>query len=132
MDVFVLSCVCDNCKLQLIQYNCVKISILPYPVNQTPSSPPACLRVTPFPVLYWLLPRWLTDASTLLGTPSIQYTHYGPTNPILAQTYQKQQTTEMEKICLDQKETILIIAGLTINMCTFLLIVYKTIKSCKK
>ena len=47
MDVFVLSCVCDTYKLKLIQYNCVKISILPYPVNQTPSSPPACLRSLP-------------------------------------------------------------------------------------
>ena len=49
MDVFVSSCVCDTCKLQLIQYSCVKIyySILPYPVDQTTSSPPACLRSLP-------------------------------------------------------------------------------------
>ena len=49
MDVFVSSCVYDTCKLQLIQYSCVKIyySILPYPVDQTTSSPPACLRSLP-------------------------------------------------------------------------------------
>ena len=49
MDVFVSSCVCETCKLQLIQYSCVKIyySILPYPVDQTTSSPPACLRSLP-------------------------------------------------------------------------------------
>ena len=49
MDVFVSSCVCDTCKLQLIQYSYVKIyySILPYPVDQTTSSPPACLRSLP-------------------------------------------------------------------------------------
>ena len=49
MDVFVSSCVCDTCKLQLIQYSCVKIyySILPYPVDQTTSSPPACLCFLP-------------------------------------------------------------------------------------
>ena len=52
MDAFVSSCVCDTCKLQLMQYNCVTISILPYPVNQTPSS--TCLSpcdTIPCPIL---------------------------------------------------------------------------------
>ena len=128
MDVFVSSCVCDTCKLQLIQYSCVKIyySILPYPVDQTTSSPPACLRSLPV-----LAAARMTHSSKHTIGETFDSIHTCSQNQYWL-NYTSSIKPPRWRRSVSNTGNILIIAGLLVNLCIFLMIVYNTIKSCKK
>ena len=130
MDVFVSSCVYDTCKLQLIQYSCVKIyySILPYPVDQTTSSPPACLRSLPVLAAARMTHSSKHTIGETFDSINTLWAHRTNTGSIIPIASNHQDKEDLYRT----QEIILIIAGLLVNLCIFLMIVYNTIKSCKK
>ena len=54
----------------------------------------------------------------------------GSTPPIPPQS-QLLQTLVMERVCLEDSELVLITVGLVLNLASFIIICYRTLKACK-